>query len=395
MDHLGRYYTQSLFSDLLISQITYNNPDTILELGVGGGSLLRAAKSKWIDANFIAADIDLRSVEKIMGEFPEVKIIKGNSLSSSISERLKLYVGNIDVAICNPPYLNINRTAFHEKIFSKAKLSRCKDLRILTSDAVFLAQNLSFLKKGGQMGIILPDTLITGQDFKILRESLVENHTIKRIIELPTNIFPKTEAKTHILILEKGNGNLSQNVELYKADKSGKCIDVTIASGDKLINRMDFNFHSFHLNGRVINRQEATLESMGCEIKRGRLENKYLKSQKHPYIHTTNLEHGNSHLTVKGKIPQKLLSKSLCAEEGDILLARVGRGCIGKVSMVGNGNALLSDCIYRLRVAPKYRDIVFKSLVSLEGQLSLKAIARGVCAKVLSLNDLRNFKIYY
>ncbi|PWV53255.1 N-6 DNA methylase [Chitinophaga sp. S165] len=395
MDHLGRYYTQSLFSDLLISQITYNNPDTVLELGVGRGSLLRAAKSKWVDANFVAADIDLRSVEKIKHEFPEVKIVQVNSLSSSISERLKLYVGNIDVAICNPPYLNITRTAYHDKIFSKAKLSKCRELRILTSDAVFLAQNLSFLKEGGQMGIIVPDTLITGQEFKILRESLVENHTIKSIIELPTNIFPKTEAKTHILFLEKGNGDLFQNVELYKADRFGKCIDLTLVSGEKLIDRMDFNFHSFHLNRRTVDTNSTTLESIGCEIKRGRLENKYLKAQAYPYIHTTSLEHGNPGLVIKGKIPQKILKSSLYAEPGDILLARVGKGCIGKVSMVRGGNALLSDCIYRIRVAPKYREMVFNCLASTEGQQSLKAISRGVCAKVLSLSDLMKFKVNF
>ncbi len=394
MEPLGRYYTHTLFSNLLINEITYSNPNTILELGVGGGSLLRAAKSKWDNANYIAADIDIRSVEKILNEFPEVRMIKVNSLNASLSERLKLYVGQIDVAVCNPPYLNIKRTTYHERIFAKAQLAKCRQLRLITSDAVFLAQNLAFLKSGGQMGIIVPDTLVTGQDFKILRESLIENHKIKRVIELPRNIFPKTEALTHIMIIEKGSGNLSQEVRLYKADKNGKCIDLTIVEGERLIDRMDYSFHSHSRERQSLKiRKSITLRELGAEIKRGRLENKMLKEQKLPYIHTTSLEHGNRQLVLKGRISNKIIASNICAEEGDILLARVGKGCIGKISMVERGKALLSDCVYRIRVARNYRDLVFESLLSDSGQAWLKAASRGVCAKVISLKDLMNFSI--
>ena len=38
MNELGQYYTESNFSNLLISFISNNNPEKVLELGVGKGS---------------------------------------------------------------------------------------------------------------------------------------------------------------------------------------------------------------------------------------------------------------------------------------------------------------------------------------------------------------------
>ena len=85
--------------------------------------------------------------------------------------------------------------------------------------------------------------------------------------------------------------------------------------------------------------------------------------------------------------------KYLLTERGDILLARVGRGCIGKVCMIGRGRVPVSDCVYRIRVAKKHRTKIWDAFVSEAGQKWLKANAHGVCAKVISKKDLYKFPI--
>ena len=220
MDNLGRYYTQELFSKLLISQFRQESPSSIIDIGVGGGSLIKAASDRWKYANFYAADIDKTMIPRTRSELPFINIYYANSLSKDIEKIIGLKIGTVDIAVCNPPFLSLKNNKKYHQLLEDANLKECISLKRLTSDIVFLAQNLRLLKDKGELGIILPDSLITSHDFEIFRQSLLINHSIRNIIELPEKIFPKTEARTHILILEKGSSTI-KNVRLYISDKKG------------------------------------------------------------------------------------------------------------------------------------------------------------------------------
>ena len=68
-------------------------------------------------------------------------------------------------------------------------------MSVVTSDVIFLLHNLRLLKKGGTLGIILPDGLITGKKFQILRQSLLSNHRIEAVIQLPDNSFQELRSR--------------------------------------------------------------------------------------------------------------------------------------------------------------------------------------------------------
>lgn len=393
MDSLARYYTADLFSNLLVSHISIEQPKTILELGVGDGSLLKAAIGRWLDASFVATDIDKESVDNIANNLPFVSVFHVNSLSSSLSNKISIKVGSVDVAVCNPPYLRLKSLKPYLELFEAANLPLCSKMNFVTSDVVFLAQNLTLLKDNGQMGIILPDSMISGKEFLPFRKTLVENHRISKIIQLPENIFPKTEALTHILFIEKSRATNS-TVEIFQASTAGKCDQFVTVDSSKLIDRMDFKYHN-HFNRKVIEskKDRRHLRDFEVEIKRGTIENKVLKSKKISQIHTKTLIHGCSDLSFNKRLGATYLSKYIIAEKGDILLARVGRGCIGKASMVLSGQAIISDCIYRIRVPENYREIVFNSFISEQGQKWFKAMSHGVCAKVISKFDLLDFPV--
>lgn len=389
MDLLGRYYTQTIFSNLLVSQISVDHPKRILELGAGEGSLLKAATDRWLNAQFIATDIDRKSVENISRSLPHVNIFHVNSLSAKLDQKLKINVGSIDVAICNPPYLKIKSQKSFLPLFSDASLNCFSSLQLLTSDIIFLAQNLALLKNQGELGIILPDSIITGLEFLPLRKALLENHRITKIIQLPEDIFPRTEALTHILFIKKGSST-SSSVNLYSSDKLGRCEKCIEVNSNLLVNRMDFKYHSY--NARKSRKSGLALSHFTSEIVRGNIENKELRSLNVSQLHTTSLIHGSS-LKFSKSIPWAYRRKYRIAKAGDILLARVGRGCIGKVSIVEKGSAIFSDCVYRIRVPEENRMSIFAAFQSLEGQNWFNALSHGVCAKVLSKRDLLNFPL--
>ena len=390
MDVLGRYYTQDLFSNLLISKLGKNNPDSIIDLGVGGGALVRAAVQRWGNASYFVADVDDISIDKIKVELPFVKSFKINTLKDDVSNRLSIEKNSIDIAICNPPFLKVKKETSYEQLFEESNLENCKKLKLLTSDIIFLAKNLQLLKASGELGIILPDSLITGREFIHFRSALLQQHNVRGIIELPEKIFPKTEALTHILLIEKGVTN-SNTVPVFLSNRTGEIVDMIDVSKDRLIQRMDFKFHSWNTKN-IVKRDGLTLGNVNAEVKRGRLTHKELKESGDFFIHTTNIVHRNGCQSI---LSSKLMNdKYLLTKKGDILLARVGRGCTGKVCMIKQGQASISDCVYRIRVPENLRNKVWNALVSSKGQEWLKASAHGVCAKVISKNELLNFPLY-
>lgn len=390
MDALGRYYTQDLFSSLLIKQLTLVKPKKVLELGVGGGALLRAAIQRWSSAQFYAADIDKTAIRKISKELPFVRTKYANGLNAHLPDKLMLSGGSVDIAICNPPYMKEGNKTKYIDLFCESNLAECLMMDRITSDIVFLAQNLRLLKPDGQLGIILPDTLITGHEFELLRHAILRNHAIKGVIELPEKVFPKTEAKTHILIIEKDK-EATNKVPLYITNVKGQCIDQIDVSSEDLPHRMDYTFHKW--NQKVKSTSNLlSLKNVTEDIKRGSYTHAQLKAINRKYIHTTNLNNFSSIIGYKNPLPLGVNENNF-AKKGDILLARVGRGCIGKVSIVEEGFVLFSDCIYRVRVKPEMRNKVWRSLTSNEGQEWFKANKHGVCAKVISKKDLINFPV--
>lgn len=386
MDNLGRYYTQEIFSNLLINQLSIKEPKCIIELGVGGGALVKAAFQRWVNASYFVADVDSGSVNKIKNELPFVNSFLIDTLKEDVSAKLNVQNNSIDIAICNPPYLRLKNDFSYDALFEESNLDECKKLKLLTSDVIFLAKNLQLLRSTGELGIIVPDSLITGNEFKFLRTAILSNHNVKGLIELPDNIFPKTEALTHILILEK-NVTGSSNAPLFQADRTGQIVDSIEVSKCSLVERMDFKYHKWRKkNNKTV---KNTLASIGGEVKRGRLTHKELKETGDFFVHTTDIKHKHGEFFTRSSKCKN--SKYILTKGGDILLARVG--CIGKVCKVKRGQAAISDCIYRIRVSDKYREKIWSALISPKGQNWLKANAHGVCAKVISKRDLMNFPL--
>jgi tRNA1(Val) A37 N6-methylase TrmN6 len=384
---LAQFYTTDIFSDLLIREFKNVSPKNVLELGVGNGSLMRSAIKRWDETpKYIAADIDVRNYDKVCKELPSIQIHRADGLSLALPQNIKVQTNSIEVAICNPPYLRIENTEEYSTLFKATGLSDCCEMRYLTTDVIFLAQNLRLLKNRGELGIILPDSLITGQNFQKLRRGLLFSHCVKGIIQLPENIFSKTQASTHILLLEK-NSNSSSKVPLYIANRKGECIDVIDIQSGALEERMDYRFHRWSMKLSRI-KKTKTLADICLSLRRGHYTHADLRKRKHKYVHTTNLFHC-SRVSFLHKCK---VQNVYYAHKGDILISRVGRTA-GKVALVSKGSVLYSDCIYKLSVPEKYRVDVWNALTSEKGREWFKANSKGVCAKVISKDDLLRFPI--
>lgn len=384
---LGQYYTQENISKLLISKILMKNPKSIIELGIGDGSLVRVAQKKWKNSKIIGGDIDLDNVKNLKNEFPNLNLFLINGLSSKLSDNLKISLGSIDVGICNPPYSQVKKNDAIKLIIESCNLGKIEDYKIITSDLVFLAQNLLLIREGGELGIILPDGLLTSHHFEHFRKHLINNYQIRGVIELPDKVFKKTEAKTHILVIKKGKVT-NRNVRLYLSDHYGEITNKLVVAKSKLFYRMDFGYNNWLANN---NFEGVTLQEIGANIFRGKFSKKELSSNKYDFIHTSDL---NKSISFKSFKPNKRLSKKFkCAQQGDIVISRVGKRCLDRVLVIMNGATLITDCLYVIRVEEKYRKAVINTLNSEYGKSWIKAHSHGVCARVISKIDLLSLNI--
>lgn len=83
------------------------------------------------------------------------------------------------------------------KVKSASKMGR---------DILFIERNLSFLKPGGRMAIVLPQGRFNNSSDKYIREYIADRCRILSVVGLHGNVFkPHTGTKTSVMFLQKWN----------------------------------------------------------------------------------------------------------------------------------------------------------------------------------------------
>jgi len=388
MDALGRYYTADIISTLLISNLETSKPKRILDLGVGDASLTIAAYARWEKAKYFATEIEPKKATAIEKKLSFIKVLNCDTLQPNASTKLKVKFGSIDIAICNPPYVRVENKEKYKRLFKSVGCKNFSNLLRITSEIVFFAHNLKLLKHDGELGIIVSDSLITGKEFKIFRETIFEKFNVRRIIQLPDKVFNKTEARTHIIFISKTK-SANKTCELLSSNIHGALSEKIIVANNFLIDRMDYQFHKADI---YVKATTKTLKQIGAVIKRGKFSYKELRESKLSFFHSVHFKENGVNICFEKPVAKKHHSYS--ANEGDILMCRVGKRVVGKVAIVKTGRVINSDCIYRITVPKPYRQILLKSFLSEEGKAWLHAFAHGVCSQLISKSDLENFPIF-
>lgn len=153
-------------------------------------------------------------------------------------------LGYFDVIVTNPPFgskipikdRNILEQFELAQIWAKEGENRwVKTGRLQSSvppEILFIERCVQFLKPGGRLGIVLPDSLLGSPGLGYIREWLIRNTFIIASIDLDADTFqPRNGTQTSVLILQKkselerargledGRGNY--NIFMAMVDKTG------------------------------------------------------------------------------------------------------------------------------------------------------------------------------
>ena len=355
----------------------HHSVNTVMDLGAGQGELLAAAYQRWPSAQLLGVDIDKRNVATMRHRLPGIKCLTADALRFDLPKRLGMDENSADIAVANPPYGALESGAQVIKVLQQAGLDDVVSEKRISRELVFLAQNLRLLRTGGSLVVVVPQGLGTAPHLAELRVALMERHGLYKVVELPAKTFSGTEARTLALFMTKGA--TSHVVECVPASGASHHLD-----GSQIRERIDAKFHQRTL------KLSTNLLEIGAEIVRGSLTNKEAQKLRWSAFHTTDFHQYPSGLA---KLPNSVCpsTKFITAEKGDILLARVGTRCLGKMVWVKSGMAVLTDCVYRIRVKPMFQKQVFNALCSTHGQDWLASVAHGTCAFVVSKSDLEQF----
>jgi type I restriction enzyme M protein len=293
---------------------------------------------------------------------------------------------SFDLAVCNPPFFRPEWRQDFARIIQEADLAdACPSISDVSAEIIFLAQNLRLVRDGGTIAMIAPDGVITGWKTTKLRRTLIAQHNIDCVVQLPPHSFHETEARCFVLMLTK-QGRQTDSVKLLRYNGTSGLSDPLYVSRDEAEQRLDYDYHIVnHRHGKRL----VTLRELGADVRRGSVSTVEAREAEFPIFHTS--DYGNlsgGEIRLESSMPAVAGKRLITVATGDILMARVDRKLHEKVAIVVSGEAALTDCVYRVRLPKEAQQLAFRALRSLEGASRLLAISKGVSARLLGKADL-------
>lgn len=121
-----------------------------------------------------------------------------------------------DIVMANPPFAGDIKES---RIITKYELGKNAKGKYQTKvgrDILFIERNLSFLKPGGRMAIVLPQGRFNNSSDKYIRDYIAERCRILAVVGLHGNVFkPHTGTKTSVLFVQKWDDELCPKKDDY------------------------------------------------------------------------------------------------------------------------------------------------------------------------------------
>lgn len=380
----NQYFTPEFAVEKALSLVPTTDIKNIIDPAVGNGVFLKIASLKWKRAKLFGVDIDPLVIHTLKKTALSNSVIfAGNSLLEATWEKTKINKiisdGGFDLVVGNPPFSSWFQRIESKEILSTYDLAKNNGhlRKSLAVEILFTEKFISLTKNGGFIVVILPDGVLSNLKYQYVREFILKNTQVLHIINLPRNVFEDTSAKTSILILNKQKkNNLNYSVKAHDLEKTGEVNNTIKVLAKDLLKRMDYyyyyNLQKSHLQELMGDEMVKPLKDFAIYCKTGRTvygkERRFIKKGLR-FLHSTNItkigtDYKKDEKFIKPKSSMDI--KGAYIKAGDILIVRVGDGCVGRTAIVAEQKdiGVVSDCIFILRVkgiSPFYVTIFLKT----------------------------------
>lgn len=392
-----QYFTPDKLAAYMVSLIPDEDIKAIVDLSMGECGLLEEAKKRWKDAELYGVDIDKDLIKKINGQSPYIKTFHGDGLSTKLmgwkSYNKIIKEHGFDLAIANPPF----------NFFDQEEIQMNKSKMVLPIEIRFLLKYIDIVKENGYICIILPYGFLSLDLYKNLRTQLLKMVIFVKVIKIFDRCFEKIDADTCLVLLKKKKKeekNIQTDISIEYLDSSYRLSDKQVALIDQ-VDRWDLEYQNWQKQkGMIAGNTPFKGDILANYIKicrRGKslTKNKELLADNGiRFIHTTDVK--KLYITNKNKryvFNNESFFENAVLHENDVLVGRVGQGCIGKVSIVFRRypKMFFSDCLFAIEtqnINPYYLTLF---LASEFGQMQFRGLAKGSCSKYITREILSDF----
>lgn len=382
---LGQYFTPQPVAKLLAQQITEHqkNISHFVDLGAGDGALSTALIDLHKQAQATLIEIDPEYANKLrMTGRSNLAVQEGNALSSTL-----ITESSADAVVTNPPYGSIKVSGEIRSLLERSTLALNTSSNWIRGDAAFIAQTWRIARIGCAIGLIVAASVLRDSSFKEFRRRFIGEMGNISVTKLPERTFSEAEVQTY-LITGRKSSHRSRNVLLMKADESGDIIDELEVNFEAGVLNLDIDYHRSIRRLNLANEAaQKTLESSGVKITRGSKSQREFSQLGLRAFHTTDFP-SSCEISLNCTHP-----RFHTAQQGDILISRVGSRCLTKQARVSQGEGLFTDCVYRLKTNSNVNELIWKTLTSEFGKEWRLVNSAGSCARHLPISTLMTMPI--
>ena len=396
-----QYFTPQKLAKYMVSIIPEEIITNVIDLSMGECGLLEEARERWNNAELYGVDIDKILIKKIRTKSPYINTFHGDSLSCKLDKWDKynnIVTGKgFDLAIANPPF-----NYFDQKYVLIQDAQRF----LLPIEIRFLLKYIDIVRSNGYICIILPYGFLSSDSYVKFRMELLKKVEILKIVKIFGGCFEKIDADTCLILMKKKNKcekNMQGEICIEYLDSNYNVCNL-VRANIELSNRWDIEYQDVQEKNRVFeNNSQYTKTSFKqyiCSCRRGKTVTKHkelvCKDGKR-YIHTTDVKK----LYIDNNTPRFVNNDThyfddAFLHEKELLIGRVGRGCIGKVAIVHKRypRMTFSDCVYAIclqDVNPYYMALFLATDI---GQRQLKGASKGSCSRYITCEELSNITVF-
>lgn len=367
----------------------------------------------------IEADKNVRLIQSIIADMAKLNLKFAADEVFGLSEE---YIGKFDKIIVKMPYFKPLRTdKYIENIYRiKEALYRKGIRRVNISGLGYLLFIIDFLSDNGKMVAIIPNGHLINSSDREVRQYLIENKKVEKVITLPANLLSYTNVSMNILVISHNNTHVrmvdasqyftaGRRQNILSSENMQTILDAVHGMDnykDVSIEDIISNDYSFlpkrYIEEVPVFENEVEFGKIIREIKRGvhipasRLDELLSKEETdYQYLSMANFYNINQDLPYLKNLDNSIERYSLY--KNDIIISKNGAPVkVGIVpDMKNNKHIIANGNVYIIRLNeelanPYYIKAFFDSEI---GMQLFAGITAGSVIPTISLDSLKSLKI--
>ena len=363
------YVTPAVVAEFMIENSQVRKDAKIIDPAAGDGAFVQALAGRGYRKVWGIELEEERAtrLRESLSAYSGLSLIAGDALNPATLGSWSM--GTFDVAIGNPPFSHQRSKIDDERILANYELGRPKQ----AVEILFLERFIQLVRPSGLVRIILPMNVFSNTTLQYVRDYILANLWVEAVVSLPRHTFGGTSAKTAILFGQKRGKDWNKRADLWHQkrvklvsipDQASLCeltkIPIARPEGgmqvsiSEIQDRMDPDYHFAGTRvSNLIDGSKAPFEPLSelADIRTGFVKygektsliystvpkkspdkDKYIRLLKAKNLSTYGFRFGQDDFFIR--TDEELFRPWACVDVGEVMVVRVGAGCVGRAVCV-------------------------------------------------------------